>query len=94
MQTIAEFKQKPINCFLLDNQKARPFRPGDKREKKPVIDKNKCIKCGLCYIFCPDGAIKRIDEGYYDVELDWCKGCGICELECWFGAISMIQEEA
>lgn len=25
----------------------------------PVIDKDKCIKCGKCIKFCPMGAIKK-----------------------------------
>ncbi|MBW2652992.1 MAG: 4Fe-4S binding protein, partial [Deltaproteobacteria bacterium] len=56
-------------------------------------DKEMCVRCGLCYIFCPDAAIKRGDDGYYEADLDYCKGCGICHRECWFGAISMTEEK-
>jgi len=64
----------------------------DWRFEKPVWDKEKCIKCGVCYLFCPDGAIHLDDEGYYEADLDYCKGCGICSAQCWTKCITM--EEA
>ena len=64
----------------------------DWRFEKPVWDKEKCIKCGVCYLFCPDGAIHSDDEGYYEADLTYCKGCGICSAQCWTKCITM--EEA
>ena len=32
-------------------------RTGDWRTEQPVLDKEKCIKCGLCYDVCNLGAI-------------------------------------
>ena len=55
------------------------------------MDKDKCIKCGLCWIYCPDEAI-FIENGEYEINLDYCKGCGICSKECWTGAITMVDE--
>ena len=81
-----------VGCVLLEEGKAKPFERGTKPTLVPVWDKNMCVRCGLCYIFCPDAAIKRGDDGYYEAHLDYCKGCGICHRECWFGAISMQEE--
>jgi Pyruvate/2-oxoacid:ferredoxin oxidoreductase delta subunit len=44
-------------------------------------------------VYCPDGAVYRTDDGFFEVDGDKCKGCGICHRECWFGAISMVEEE-
>jgi pyruvate ferredoxin oxidoreductase delta subunit len=85
-------KDSQIGCFLLWEGKVKPFSPA-KREKKPVLDKEKCVKCGLCYLFCPDASIRRGEDGYFEVDLDLCKGCGICNRECWFGSISMVKEK-
>ena len=35
----------------------RKNKTGSWRTFKPVADKDKCISCGLCYLFCPDGCI-------------------------------------
>jgi pyruvate ferredoxin oxidoreductase delta subunit len=93
LESSAKFLQKMIQCSLLEKGKAKPFKPGDKKELSPEWDRDKCIRCGLCYAFCPDGAIYRTDDGYFEANLDACKGCGICHRECWFGAISMVMEE-
>jgi len=81
-----------VGCVLLEEGKAKPFKPGQEPALIPVWDKEMCVRCGLCNIFCPDAAIKREDDGYYGANLDYCKGCGICHQECWFGAISMTEE--
>jgi 2-oxoisovalerate ferredoxin oxidoreductase delta subunit len=59
---------------------------------KPVLDKEKCIKCNICWKFCPDVAIHIDEEGYPEFDLDYCKGCGICAHECRKDAITMILE--
>ena len=84
-------KDSQIGCSLLWERKVNPFSPA-KREMKPVWDNDKCVKCGLCYLFCPDASIRKGEDGYFEVDLDLCKGCGICNRECWFGSISMVKE--
>ena len=83
------FKQCNVGCHLLETGKAEPFKPGTKPELVPVWDRDLCARCALCYIYCPDAAISRQDDGYFDADLQLCKGCGICHRECWFGAITM-----
>jgi len=88
----AQFSNEMVRCSLLEKGDGKPFKPGDRREASPEWDKDKCIRCGLCYVYCPDGAIYRADDGYFEAELDKCKGCGICHRECWFGAVTMVME--
>ena len=59
---------------------------------RPSIDLEKCTKCGLCVIYCPEAAIEMTDEGS-KVDYDYCKGCGICGNECPAGAITMERGE-
>ncbi|MGZ4318512.1 MAG: 2-oxoacid:acceptor oxidoreductase family protein [Gaiellaceae bacterium] len=40
-----------------------------------------CNDCALCALFCPEGAIARVD-GAMVVDYLYCKGCGICEAVC------------
>lgn len=73
---------------------AKPTRgvvaSGSWRAERPVIDNAKCKLCGVCWLYCPDGAIEIADRVTIDYE--YCKGCGICARECPFGAIQMVRE--
>ena len=82
-----------IGCVVSDPGNASQYKTGDWRSIRPVWEKEKCIKCGVCYIFCPDVAIHKTDEGYFEADLFYCKGCGICAQECITGCISMVEEE-
>lgn len=58
----------------------------------PVIDKDKCVGCLQCYLYCPDGVIYK-DAGKVSIDYDFCKGCGICRRVCKVGAIEMEAEK-
>jgi pyruvate ferredoxin oxidoreductase delta subunit len=72
---------------------SRAYHTGDWRSQRPIFDHERCIKCGVCWIYCPDAAIRFDAEGYAEADLDYCKGCGICSRECLPAAISMADEE-
>jgi 2-oxoacid:acceptor oxidoreductase delta subunit (pyruvate/2-ketoisovalerate family) len=75
-------------------QKGAIGKTGDWRTYRPVIDSEKCTKCGMCYLYCPEGVIQLNDEtNEYEIDLDYCKGCGICAKECPSKAIRMDLEE-
>jgi len=48
--------------------------------ERPVL-LEACNVCGLCALFCPEGAMRRVDGGM-EIDFDYCKGCGICEDVC------------
>jgi len=85
------WKEIPIAgvCWLPSTE----YITGDWRTFKPVRDLEKCNKCLICFIQCPDGAIQWKSE-IEDIEFnyDYCKGCGICANECPKKAIEMILE--
>ncbi len=64
-------------------------KTGSWRVFRPVVDREKCNACGLCAMYCPDGAI----DTELVVDLEYCKGCGICANECPKKAIVMTREE-
>ncbi len=68
------------------------YETGDWKSRKPVLDKTKCIKCGFCFLYCPEGCVRPNEEGYFIADLKYCKGCGICANECPKKAITMVVE--
>jgi len=81
-----------LGCMVLSPGNASEYHTGSWRDRKPVLDTAKCIKCGICYIFCPEGCIVQNESGYFEADMNYCKGCGICAHECWPGAITMVEE--
>ncbi len=57
----------------------------------PIIDQNKCIKCGKCANVCRWDAIPVIDNKYIVQPID-CEGCGYCARVCPADAISMNEQ--
>jgi len=87
------WKEIPIGAASIEPGNAMEYRTGDWRSMRPVWDKNRCVKCGVCFIFCPDAAIHKVEDDYFEADLFYCKGCGICARECITGAIKMVEEE-
>ncbi len=53
---------------------------GSWSEERPVL-LERCNACAVCAVFCPEGALTRID-GEMAVDERYCKGCGICVEVC------------
>lgn len=83
------YKTLPTAAIIPCPPTSQEYKTGTWRVLGPVIDKNKCIKCLLCWIYCPDMAINRLEDDSVDVDYDHCKGCGICASVCPVKAISM-----
>lgn len=78
--------------------KGEAGRTGDWRNFRPEIDQSKCTpmknqrpSCFICWLYCPDGVVKRSIP--VEIDLDYCKGCGICAEECPTKAIKMVEEK-
>lgn len=68
------------------------YKTGKWRIEKPVIDQSKCTRCLLCWIYCPDMAVKRLEDNKVEIDYEYCKGCGICADVCPPKAIRMVEE--
>ena len=87
------WKDIEIGSTVTDAGSASRYKTGDWRSQKPIFDLEKCIKCGLCYIYCPEGCINQNAQGDFEADMYYCKGCGICARECPKDVITMVEEE-
>jgi 2-oxoacid:acceptor oxidoreductase delta subunit (pyruvate/2-ketoisovalerate family) len=90
---VVDFKELNLNYL---EQKTRLNWINDTEsameEAKRCFSCGYCNLCGNCWLFCPDMAVKRVNE-HYEIDYDYCKGCGICSHECPCSLISMVEEE-
>jgi len=56
------------------------------------VDKNKCIKCGLCIKDCSRLVLQNDGNGYPHTETEACFGCQHCMAICPVGAISVFNQ--
>ena len=87
------WKDLEIGSIVTEPGNASQYQTGYWRSQRPIFNSNKCIKCGICQLFCPEGCVEQNAEGYFEANLFYCKGCGICARECWTQAITMVEEE-
>lgn len=61
---------------------AMEYKTGTWRTFRPVWIKENCIHCKLCWLYCPDMAIKLENDKMAGFIYDYCKGCGTCAKIC------------
>lgn len=65
---------------------------GSWRQFRPVLDRDRCTRCWLCFVACPEAAI-ALDSGEYpEIDLRVCKGCLLCAHECPTHAFAVERE--
>jgi pyruvate ferredoxin oxidoreductase delta subunit len=71
------------------------FKKFSTRSMRPVVDFEKCTKCTLCWLQCPDSCFDITPDGFYDANMEACCGCGVCEAVCPVDqCITMVNEAA
>lgn len=89
VEKLPKWNELLVGCIVAEAGNTKKFSTGDWKSEYPMWNDKKCIKCGICELFCPEACIKPDQNGYYRANLFYCKGCGICAHECWPQAITM-----
>ena len=92
VEKLPSWQELAPGFVVTETGNARSYRTGDWRAERPVWNHDKCIKCGICSLFCPEDCISQDEKGYFEADYYYCKGCGICARECWTQAITMVEE--
>ncbi len=102
-KNLPTWKELPIGAVILQPGSTVRYKTHEWRTLRPIINQDKCVRCRLCWAYCPEGTILELDKPYttksgktynvtYEINYDYCKGCGICAHECPVKAIEMIPE--
>ncbi|MCE4600262.1 MAG: 4Fe-4S binding protein [Desulfurococcales archaeon] len=87
--------EEPRVVFIAPISKPAPGsagKTGTWRTQKPVVNLDKCTGCLICWLYCPEDTIIRLENDKVAIDYDYCKGCGICAHQCPFDAIEMVPE--
>lgn len=82
-----------IGAIMTEPGSATQYLTSGWRTQRPSYNFKRCIKCGICQIYCPEGCIEQTRPGYFRANFNYCKGCGICARECPTRVITMVEEE-
>ncbi|HHT67251.1 MAG TPA: 4Fe-4S binding protein [Erysipelotrichaceae bacterium] len=86
-KTYADCDVDAPNLHLVMAQKSEPKKTDYYGMPVAVINKDKCIRCGLCKESCRFEAISLEDD--FKINPFACEGCGVCELVCPVNAVNL-----
>jgi pyruvate ferredoxin oxidoreductase delta subunit len=88
------WKEIPIGGLIPEAGNSESYHTGSWRTFRPVWNKEHCINCLFCFMFCPDSAVVVEEGKFKEFDYRYCKGCGICAHECptKVKAIAMVEE--
>jgi 2-oxoacid:acceptor oxidoreductase delta subunit (pyruvate/2-ketoisovalerate family) len=92
MPELKPWSELPLGGTLVRDDAVQPETGGWRTGVKPRVNVDACVNCLLCWLYCPDSAIRLDGTVFKGFDLDSCKGCEICAEVCPTGAIEMVAE--
>jgi 2-oxoacid:acceptor oxidoreductase delta subunit (pyruvate/2-ketoisovalerate family) len=78
---------------VLPGEAEQPRTGGWRTGLKPEVELAACVNCLLCWLYCPDSAVRLDGTTFVGFDEDFCKGCELCAAVCPVGAIRMVRDE-
>jgi 2-oxoacid:acceptor oxidoreductase delta subunit (pyruvate/2-ketoisovalerate family) len=88
------WRELPLGGTVRPDETVQPRTGGWRTGVKPAVQLDLCVNCLLCWLYCPDSAIRLEGETFRGFDLDVCKGCEICAEVCPVDAIEMVADDA
>ncbi len=82
--------QAAPSIYVMANSPER--KTGSWRQFRPVLEPERCTRCWVCFVRCPEAAIALDAAQYPVIDYDVCKGCLLCAHECPTHALRVEQE--
>lgn len=92
MGGLKRWSELPPGGVVLAGESVRPKTGGWRTGFLPEVELSRCVNCLLCWLYCPDSAVRLDGAVFVGFDLDLCKGCEICAAVCPTGAITMVAE--
>ncbi len=85
------WQQLALGGVIAEGGNSADYNTGSWRTYKPVWNKDLCIHCLTCWVFCPEDAFfltdnlkkeGKVKKNISGINYYHCKGCGLCAKEC------------
>jgi len=89
---LSDWNELPV-AGVADPATAPHVRTGSWRTGvRPELDVHACVQCLLCWLYCPDSAVRIAGSVVLGFDHDVCKGCELCAAVCPVDAIAMVPD--
>jgi 2-oxoacid:acceptor oxidoreductase delta subunit (pyruvate/2-ketoisovalerate family) len=93
MPELTAWNELPVGGELDPATAAQPRTGGWRTGVRPSVDLSSCVNCLLCWLYCPDDAVRLDGVDFAGFDLEFCKGCELCAAVCPTGAVEMVADE-
>ena len=92
MRSLKPWPALELGGVVVRDEAVQPLTGEWRTGLRPEVDVAACVDCLLCWLYCPDSAIRLDGVAFAGFDLDHCKGCELCAAVCPTGAIEMVAE--
>jgi 2-oxoacid:acceptor oxidoreductase delta subunit (pyruvate/2-ketoisovalerate family) len=93
MAELTRWQDLPLGGIVRPGEAAPQRTGGWRTGVKPVARLESCVNCLLCWLYCPDSAVKLDGTTFVGFDYDTCKGCELCAVVCPVDAIAMVEDD-